>query len=394
MLKFYRVAALGILALVVLTLLIMYVGFMKSRLDVSLFPGHDSEFPWIPSLEPVTPIAGKTQVIVKNETSIIEYDFSLVQEKDKPYPYAHYSMFFVDQAQSLAHLDLSHYEGISFKIQCDPKNVLLFALLSFDDKVTTFSNPSTRRLSTKTLSCDNQWATIIMKFDKLSTPHWWLNKYGIELSDTGYKLNKTLGFVWTNSSQSPLGISLNVKLTDVKLVGTDSRFIYGAAGLSILFWIIFSVWLIRHYTLAITSDVHERIRLAQPLIAYKKLSVEPQKDKEKTAILHYIATEYADPELSLEMAVTALGINRNKINDLLKDELGLTFSAYLNKLRLTEAARLLAENHEVNVSEIAHLVGYNNTSYFNKLFKLEYNCAPKTFQTLCQQKNTPESIQQ
>lgn len=392
MLKFYRDAALGILALAVLTLLIMYAGFMMSRLDVSLFPGQDSEFPWITSLEPVTPIAGKTRVILKNETSIIEYDFSLVQEKDKPYPYAHYSMFFVDQAQSFAHLDLSDYEGISFKIQCDPKNVLLFALLSFDDKVTTFSNPSTRRLSTKTLSCDNQWATIIMKFDKLNTPHWWLNKYGIELSDTGYQLNKTLGFVWTNSSQSPLDISLNVKLTDVKLVGTDRQFIYGASGLSLIIWIFFAVWLIRRYTITLTADIHERIRLMQPLIAYHKLSVEPQKDKEKTSLLRYMATEYANPELSLEMAASALGMNRNKINDLLKDELGLTFTAYINKLRLTEAARLLAETDEVNVSEIAYLVGYNNASYFNKLFKLEYNCAPKTFKDLYQKKDLPEDL--
>jgi AraC-like DNA-binding protein len=388
MLKFYRDAALGTLALVVFTLLIMYAGFMKSRLDVSLFPGHDSEFPWIPSLYPVTPIAGKTQIIVKNETSIIEYDFSLVQEKDKPYPYSHYSMFFVDQAQSFAHVDLSRYEGLSFNIQCDPKNVLLFALLSFDDKVTTFSNPSSRRLSTKPVSCDSEWATVIMKFDQLNTPHWWLKINGFELSDSGYQLNKTLGFVWTNSSQSPLDISLHVKLTDVKLVGTDARFIYGASGLSLFIWIIFAVWLIRHYIQALTVDIQEKIRMMQTLIAYQRLSIEPHKDKEKSSLVRYIATEYTNPELSLEMAAASLGTNRNKINELLKEELGLTFSAYVNKLRLTEAARLLTEIDEVNVSEIAHMVGYNNASYFNKLFKLEYNCAPKTFKALCQQKNS------
>ena len=66
------------------------------------------------------------------------------------------------------------------------------------------------------------------------------------------------------------------------------------------------------------------------------------------------------------------------------EELGLTFSSYLNKLRLTEAARLLAENEDANVSEIAYSVGYNNVTYFNKLFKQEYGCAPKTFKSLTQ----------
>jgi AraC-like DNA-binding protein len=73
------------------------------------------------------------------------------------------------------------------------------------------------------------------------------------------------------------------------------------------------------------------------------------------------------------------GVNRNKVNEILKAELGFTFSGYLNKLRLTEAARLLADKGAATVSEIAYSVGYNNVSYFNKLFKEEYGCTPKVF---------------
>ena len=99
-----------------------------------------------------------------------------------------------------------------------------------------------------------------------------------------------------------------------------------------------------------------------------------------------MATEYTNHDLSLEATIASLNMNRNKINDLLKEELGLTFTAYLNKLRLTEAARLLTESTNVNISEIAYAVGYNNVPYFNKLFKQEYGCAPKTFKTLYQSK--------
>ena len=77
--------------------------------------------------------------------------------------------------------------------------------------------------------------------------------------------------------------------------------------------------------------------------------------------------------------VQEIGINRNKINEILKNELGYTFSTYLNKLRLTEAARLLSTQKSANISEIAYSVGYKNVPYFNKLFKLEYGCSPKKF---------------
>jgi len=57
----------------------------------------------------------------------------------------------------------------------------------------------------------------------------------------------------------------------------------------------------------------------------------------------------------------------------------MTFTAYVKKLRLTEAARLLSENPGATVSEVAYSVGYGNVLYFNKLFKEEYGCTPKVF---------------
>jgi AraC-like DNA-binding protein len=77
-----------------------------------------------------------------------------------------------------------------------------------------------------------------------------------------------------------------------------------------------------------------------------------------------------------------VGVTRGKINDVLKNEFGFTFSGYLNKLRLTEAARLLAEKDSATVAEIAYSVGYSNVSYFNKLFKEEYGSTPKAFRAV------------
>jgi AraC-like DNA-binding protein len=37
------------------------------------------------------------------------------------------------------------------------------------------------------------------------------------------------------------------------------------------------------------------------------------------------------------------------------------------------------------VSEIAYLVGYSNVPYFNKLFKEEFGCTPKSFRMLAAQ---------
>lgn len=370
------------LALILLTALTLYLGIAKSRLDVSLFPGRDADFLWSSSIEPKTSVEPKipadtTALTLKNEVGVVEYDFIL--DSNKPFPYTHYSLNFKDPIQPYKLIDLTKYNSISFKIICDPKNVLIFTLFSFDNKVTDLNDGYTRRVSSKAFICNNHWNTVTISFDEIFTPDWWLGKYHYELGDKEYQLDKVMGFAWTSSLNSPLNTRSHVKLTDIKLLGRDYRYIYISCGLNILLWSLGLIWLFRKYTTALIADLKEKLKQDQPFIAYKKLSIEPQKDKEKASVLNFIATEYVDPDLSIEKVTTTLGINRAKINDILKEELGLTFSAYLNKLRLTEAARLLSENKDANVSEIAYAVGYNNVSYFNRLFKATYNCAPKTF---------------
>lgn len=384
MLKFFRNAVIASLLLMLVTGLAIYFGMMKSRINTSVFPARDAEFLWMSAIEPKSQ-STQTHLVVKNEVGTIEYDFFL--DVTEPFAYTHYSMYFVDPIQSYIQVDLTRYSNITFKVQCDPKNVLLFVLFSFDDKVTDLNNMSTRRVSSTAFSCDKHWSDISVDFSSLDTPHWWLGRYGFEFSDTSYQLNKSMGFAWVNSLQSPLNTPSHVKLTDIRLQGSDPRYLYGAIAICLALWILFFIWQFRRYVTVLTAELKEKMRQDQPLIAYAKLTIEPQRDKEKTGLFRYMATEYANSELSLEQTAAALGINRTKINDILKDELGLTFSTYLNKLRLTEAARLLSENEEANISEIAYSVGYNNVSYFSKLFKQEYGCAPKTFKSLYQKKD-------
>ncbi len=379
MYSFYKKAFVAALFVVVLSAALLCLGVAKSKLTAHLFPHRDSNLLWHSAVEPPKP-QGETRVSLHKETDTVEYEFFL--DAAQQFPYTHYTIAFMDPAQPSKLVDLTGFDSVSFKVMCDPKNVLLFALFSFDDKVTDINEPITRRVSSTAFSCDRDWATIKIQFTELDTPYWWLGRYGFEHSDTGYRLDKTMGFAWVNSLQSPLNTRSTVKITDVKLEGNNLGYLVVAIALVVVIWVVALVLLLRNYVKVLTLDIREKLRLDQPFMAYKKLSIEPQKDKEKSAVLRFMATEYAKPELSLDMVATALGVNRTKINDILKEELGLTFTAYLNKLRLTEAARLLAENEEANVSEIAYLVGYNNVSYFNKLFKSEYGYAPKTFKAL------------
>ncbi len=94
------------------------------------------------------------------------------------------------------------------------------------------------------------------------------------------------------------------------------------------------------------------------------------------AILHYIEENYRDGCLS------ALAEELNQpvyaLSKLIKSETGCTFKELLQQKRLRRAARLIRET-DLPVSSIITAVGYDNTSFFYRVFRSEYGLTPKEY---------------
>lgn len=290
-------------------------------------------------------------------------------------------MEFVNAEGALTTIDLRQFNTLSFMAKCTPENTLTFSLFTVDENASKFDDARSDRISTRYFHCNSEWQQFDIDITRLDTPEWWYKWYNQELSNQEYSLSKVIKIAFGSSIQSPKNVQSNISIRSLSFLGNDWFYLYLYASLCGAAWIVLFVWLFRQHASHLMADIREKMQKDRPLIAYKQLSIESHKDKDKTTILRLMATEYANPEVNLDYIVQTSGINRNKINEILKDELGYTFSAYLNKLRLHEAARLLSENSDSNVSEIAYTVGYKNVPYFNKLFKSEYGCSPKLFKS-------------
>lgn len=385
---FYKKAILmflGLVALTVVSALVCLNGFFVR--DV-LLPARDSAIPW--KLEAITDVEkGGTSSISVNDSSL-SLDFDYVIAGDVQYPFVTAIVAF-DELQNAEHpADLSEYSTVTFKVKCAPRNVMAFYLHSFDPMITDTRNFSSYRIAEKLFSCNEQWSDVEIDLRYLNVAVWWLQTFNVVISDQNYWLDKTVALSFITSPDGPANTPANVKIRELTLHGRDWRYVWVFMTLSVVLWTCFIFWLVRQYTQSLVADVKDKLQKDRPLVAYQQLSIEPQKDREKALLLRFMATEYADPDLSLEKVIAASGINRTKINEILKKELGFTFTAYLNKLRLTAAARLLSENDKANVAQIAYSVGYNNVTYFNKLFKSEYGYTPKTFKMICRSEGAGE----
>lgn len=367
-----------------------YICLKYAHVGDLLLPKQNSAIPW--ELETATDAenGGSSTILINDAVYTLDFNFDLRNQVS--YPYVSYTLAFDSLENPKQFADLSKYSTLFFRVKCDPQNILSFVAYTYDPDITKPGDISTYRVPTAFFSCSSHWTEVEIDLKHLQVPQWWLGLFDVELSDGDYQLDKTVAFSFGISRQTRLNTPSNVKIVELTLSGWSWHYIFILCILTGAIWGGFIFWLYKQHTKRLIADIQQKMRRTQPIIAHKQLSIESPKDKEKQLILRYIATEYTDPDLGLESAVAKLGISRTKINEILKAEVGFTFSAYLNKLRLAEAARLLSENEEVNVAEIAYSVGYNNVSYFNRLFKIEYGCTPKVFKNIKFENETDESL--
>ena len=86
-------------------------------------------------------------------------------------------------------------------------------------------------------------------------------------------------------------------------------------------------------------------------------------------IVEYVIANAFNPDFDLNMISDRFALSNDYISSLIKKETGSAFKEYLTMLRIGEGKRLLREEKELTIAEVAERVGYRKTSNFSKKFK-------------------------
>lgn len=100
-------------------------------------------------------------------------------------------------------------------------------------------------------------------------------------------------------------------------------------------------------------------------------------EKRVQIILDYLHTHYNEKITIKDLAETA-SISKTEVLRCFKNIIGISPINYLNSYRLQKAAYLLTTTSKT-VQEIAGECGFDDNSYFSKLFKKKYNTTPHNY---------------
>ncbi len=115
---------------------------------------------------------------------------------------------------------------------------------------------------------------------------------------------------------------------------------------------------------------------AQLMNHTEALQFETQEQNALISVLRYLEENYRDGSLT-EIA-GRLHYELPSLSRLIRQKTGKNYKELLQEKRLSQAAWLL-HNTDKNVDEIANAVGYENLSYFYRLFAARYGLSPKRY---------------
>ena len=91
--------------------------------------------------------------------------------------------------------------------------------------------------------------------------------------------------------------------------------------------------------------------------------------------INFTQENFKNPEFNLKQLANYLYISPNYLSTIFKNNLNINFNAYLNNIKIEYALTLIYQGVS-SIKEIAFASGFNDQSYFTKVFKKYNNISP------------------
>jgi len=108
------------------------------------------------------------------------------------------------------------------------------------------------------------------------------------------------------------------------------------------------------------------------------LLIESHSDRLLNKIVFYIDENLNNPKLSVEDLSRHVGMSRGSLYHKILQLTGLSPVEYIRSIKL-DKAKVLLEKSDLNVSQIAYMVGFATPNYFAKSFKSKFNMQPSEY---------------
>ena len=110
----------------------------------------------------------------------------------------------------------------------------------------------------------------------------------------------------------------------------------------------------------------------------ERIKVKGNNDALMERVMKYMNEHLADPDLNVEKLTEEVGISRAQLHRKMKEIAGVSTGEFIRNLRLEQAAHLIEEG-QINITQVAYSVGFNNQTHFSTVFKKHFGVSPSEY---------------
>jgi ligand-binding sensor domain-containing protein/AraC-like DNA-binding protein len=127
--------------------------------------------------------------------------------------------------------------------------------------------------------------------------------------------------------------------------------------------------------------LHQNEELAGRRLLSASAQESQQEDPFAAKVIETVRALYKDPELDVPAFCTAMGMSKTLLNKRIQETFGQAVGQFIRTYRLSVAREMILNNREsknLNISEIAYEVGFNDPKYFSRCFAKEFGTPPSS----------------
>lgn len=121
------------------------------------------------------------------------------------------------------------------------------------------------------------------------------------------------------------------------------------------------------------------------MILYERLETGSERGESRAAVLYDLIREHLEEhyaaELTREFVAASFAITPAHLSRLFREQGNETFENCLSRIRLQQSRDLLVRCPTAPIAEIATRCGYADPSYFARVFRKQYGCAPGQYRS-------------
>lgn len=134
--------------------------------------------------------------------------------------------------------------------------------------------------------------------------------------------------------------------------------------------------LTKHNKLASNHPTADTLDKGGPMMATNSADIEFMQRAVKV-----IEENLADCEFNINRFADAMNVSRTSLFQRIKNVSGQTPNDFINSIKMKHAAKMLTEQTEANVADIAYALGFSSPRYFSRCFKEYFHQSPRSFRS-------------